>query len=237
MSAAIVVCVVASSVAGAGAAPGSGDYVAKTTIGPAPSPTGGARAERADRAGRGSDGARSDRSGPDRAGTAAACVPTLPPATVDVATTEEAAGLSPESVAIVLPIFGLDAAKLQCVDAALPPFTSDDEAALAALQGCGVALMPLLRGIVDVAQRSNCVPRSHRDDHGPSHRSWRRRAGRGRCLLPRVHAAPFAGTAVMPRDRPVRCDERGRRDGAGDHATLRGLARVDPRHAHVRARR
>ena len=62
----------------------------------------------------------------------------LPPATVDEATTEEDAGLSPESVAIALPIFGLDAAKLQCVDAALPPFASDDEAALAALQAAGL---------------------------------------------------------------------------------------------------
>jgi hypothetical protein len=86
-------------------------------------------------------------------------VPTAPAPTVPVTTagvpTTEASGLSPESLALALPIFGLDAAKLQCVDAALPSLGSDDNLAVAALQGCGVALMPLLRGIVAVVQGSN----------------------------------------------------------------------------------
>jgi hypothetical protein len=83
-------------------------------------------------------------------------VPTAPVPTVPVPVpTTEAPGLSPESLALALPIFGLDAAKLQCVDAALPSLSSDDNLAVAALQGCGVAVMPLLRGIVAVVQGSN----------------------------------------------------------------------------------
>jgi hypothetical protein len=81
-------------------------------------------------------------------------VPTVPVPTVGVPTTE-ASGLSPESLAVALPIFGLDPTKLQCIDAALPSFSSDDNAAFAGLQRCGVAVMPLLRGIVAVVQASN----------------------------------------------------------------------------------
>lgn len=91
---------------------------------------------------------------PLTAATVTPPVVTIPsPTDIGVPTTE-ATGLSPESIAAALPLFGLDAAKLQCLVTALPPFGADDATALAALQGCGVALMPLLRGIANLSQNS-----------------------------------------------------------------------------------
>ena len=138
--AAIVLGVVGAGVAGAGGHADPGRDVAKTTIPAAPTtpaPT-----------------APVPTAPVPTAPVPTAPVPTAPVPTVPVPTTE-ASGLSPESLALALPIFGLDAAKLQCVDAALPSFSSDDNLAVAALQGCGVAVMPLLRGIVAVVQGSN----------------------------------------------------------------------------------
>jgi hypothetical protein len=132
VSSALVAFVVVGA-AVASAVPAGGQHVAKTTIG-GPTPT---------------------------APVPSVPVPTVPIPTavaplptVGGPTTTEVSGLSPESLAIALPLFGFDAAKLQCVDTALPPFTDDDAVALAALQGCGAALMPLLRGIVSVSQSS-----------------------------------------------------------------------------------
>ena len=158
LSAAMVAGVVVSGVAAAGAAPRAGGDVAKTTIGPAPTqPT-----------------VPVPTAPVPTAPVPTAPVPTVPLPTVPLPTapvptapvptvplptggvpTTEAAGLSQESLAIALPMFGLDLAKLQCVDAALPPLNNDDNLAVAALQGCGVALMPILRGIVAVSQQSN----------------------------------------------------------------------------------
>jgi hypothetical protein len=138
--AAVVVVVLSAGVAGAGGQVDPGRDVAKTTIPTAPT-------------------APVPTAPVPTAPVPTVALPTVPVPTVPVTTagvpTTEASGLSPESLALALPIFGLDAVKLQCVDAALPSFSSDDNLAVAALQGCGVALMPLLRGIVAVVQGSN----------------------------------------------------------------------------------
>ena len=86
--------------------------------------------------------------------------PTVAPATVAPVTaaggpTTTIVGLSPESVAVALPLFGLDDTKLRCISGQVPPFGAEDTAVLTTLQSCGVALMPLLRGMVDLSQRAN----------------------------------------------------------------------------------
>jgi hypothetical protein len=157
--AAVVAAVLGAGVAGAGGQPEPGRDVAKTTIptaptGPvptAPVPTAPVPT------------APVPTAGPTfpvpTAPVPTVIQPTVPvpsvPVTMPGVSTTEPSGLSPESVAIALPIFGLDMTKLQCIDAALPSLSSDDNAAIVALQGCGVALMPLLRGIVAVTQGSN----------------------------------------------------------------------------------
>lgn len=154
VSAAVVAASLVAGAAGAGGAEPSRD-VAKTTIGPGPTAVGPSVIP------------------------PTAPVPTAPPVTAPaptaasptaatVATTSssvvggpdttddsEESGLSPESLAIALPIFGFDPARVQCIDAAQPALAADDAAVVAALQGCGIGAMPLLRGMVAVAQSSN----------------------------------------------------------------------------------
>jgi hypothetical protein len=149
--AAVVVGVFGAGVAGAGAGPSApGHDVAKTTIGPAP--TGPAATEPLPTV------------PVPTVPVPTVGIPTVPVPTVPVPTvpdtsarvpTTEAAGLSPEALAIALPVFGLDAARLQCLIAAQPPLSADDDQAIAALQGCAIPLMPILRGMVAVTQASN----------------------------------------------------------------------------------
>jgi len=149
VSAAVVAGTLAAGAVGAGTSPTAGD-VAKTTIGPGqPPPT----------------------TPPATAPLPTGPLPTMPPATVPLPTlpiattpfpteagavpTTEAPALSPESIAAAYTIFGLDATRLQCLGSAMPAFTADDTVALQAVQGCGAQLMPILRGAVHVAQRSD----------------------------------------------------------------------------------
>lgn len=138
-SAAVIAGTLAAGVVGAGTSPTAGNDVAKTTIGPGQPPT--------------------------IAPLPTVPLPTLPVATAPlpshpvtslggVPTTEEPA-LSRESIAAAYTIFGLDEARLHCIMAAMPPFETDDAVALEAVQGCGAQLMPILRGAVHVAQRSD----------------------------------------------------------------------------------
>ena len=142
--AAVVAGILSAGVAGAGAQADPGRDVAKTTIPTAPTgpvPTAPVPTVPVPTA-------------TPTVPVPTAAMPNVPVTTAGVPTTE-ASGLSPESLAVALPIFGLDMTKLQCVDAALPPLSTDDNQAVAALQGCGVAVMPLLRGMVAVLQDSN----------------------------------------------------------------------------------
>lgn len=148
ISAAVVAGTIASGVVGAGAAPSPVPNVPKTTIAMNPTvapPTAAAPTAAVP---------PPSTVPPLTAATVTASVVTIPPPTAVGVPTTDATGLSPESVAAALPLFGLDAAKLQCLVTALPPFGTDDATALAALQGCGVALMPLLRGIANLSQNS-----------------------------------------------------------------------------------
>jgi len=150
VSAAVVAGTLAAGAVGARTSPTAGNDVAKTTIGPGqPPPT----------------------TPPATAPLPTGPLPTMPPATVPLPTlpiattpfpteagavpTTEAPALSPESIAAAYTIFGLDATRLQCLGSAMPAFTADDTVALQAVQGCGAQLMPILRGAVHVAQRSD----------------------------------------------------------------------------------
>lgn len=142
-AAAVVVATIAAGVVGAGTDPSAGQNPAKTTIGPGqPPPT-----------------AVLPTVPVPTAPMATAPIATVPLATAPVATvvgpTTTEPALSPESIAAAYTIFGLDAARLQCILDAMPPFEADDNVALQAVQGCGAQLMPILRGAVNVAQRSN----------------------------------------------------------------------------------
>ncbi len=145
VSAAVVVGTLAAGVVGARSSPIVGNDVAKTTIGPGqPPPT------------------TPLSTGPlPTSPVATVPRPTLSIAPLPVPTapggapTTEAPALSPESIAAAYTIFGLDAPRLQCIVAAIPAFGADDTEALQAIQVCGAQLMPILRGAVHVAQRSD----------------------------------------------------------------------------------
>ncbi len=145
VSAAVVAGTLAAGAVGARTSPTAGNDVAKTTIGPGqppptlPPPTGP----------------------PPTLPVATVPLPTIPIATLPVPTaagavpTTEVPALSPESIAAAFTVFGLDETRLQCIVSAMPAFTTDDTVALQAVQGCGAQLMPILRGAVHVAQRSD----------------------------------------------------------------------------------
>ena len=145
VSAAVVAGTLAAGAVGAGTSPTAGNDVAKTTIGPGqPPPT------------------LPPPTGPlPTLPVATVPLPTIPIATLPVPTaagavpTTEVPALSPESIAAAFTIFGLDETRLQCIVSAMPAFTADDTVALQAVQGCGAQLMPILRGAVHVAQRSD----------------------------------------------------------------------------------
>ena len=148
ISTVVVAGTIAAGMVGVGQAPARADLVAKTTIGVmptavAPPSTGVATPPTPATA------------PPFTAASVVATIPTVPPPTDAGVPTSEPSGLSPASLAAALPLFGLEATKLQCLAGTLTSFAADDNAALAGLQGCGVALMPVLRGVVDLAQRSS----------------------------------------------------------------------------------